>query len=166
MKNGYLSALGTNNGPFDDIPIKDIIEYLFDLYESHDERLIATLNGKTGSGKSLCIAPFIYEFLKKKYHVVLSQPKITLAGKIAKDIGSWYSPTLQHGVNIGVKTSDPNVNVSKRNKLETGIDVVTTGVAYNIMLNGIEDTSNDTKVFIIDEVHDKDFVDEIISQPV
>lgn len=156
----YLDVLGENTGPFTGKPVINIVNHFTDLYINNDDKFIGLFDGKTGSGKSLCMAAFLYVFFNKEYHVVLAEPKIKLATKLAKDIGTWYSQIIKYKDNIGSKTSEDTI--SRRNRMEAGIDVVTTGIMYKMMLNGQEDNSNDTRIFIIDEVHEKTFVNECI----
>ena len=153
LKHGNLEQLGRHTEQFTDLPIFEIIKYCVDSYGEHEDRAVFMLNGKTGSGKSLCVAPFLYAHLRGEYNIILAEPKIDLAIKLANDIARWNNPLLELGENVGYRTSTKSLG--RRAKNEGGIDVVTTGVALKLMSEGIKSGENDNRVYIIDEVHDK-----------
>ena len=157
IQNDSLRQLGlkTYSNAQKEPTIYTIINYMTNLYHENGN-LIFILDSKTGSGKTTCIAPFLFAKYKTT-KIYVAEPKINIAISLAKGVLQIYGQSFSTDT-IGYRTSER----SRPFKSEYGIDYMTSGVAYNLAVNmtgedpsGFDRSSPPKEILIIDEAHIK-----------
>ena len=148
---GNLAQLGEQTANLDDlIPVFAIWNHIKQLFGKYNS-VIYQLKPLTGSGKSLCLSQFGIAAFDKSINVILSEPLVTVVTDIVDKTQLFYK-NLVLGQTLGYKTKPKKLIKAD----EFGLDVVTTGVGYQLLttLDFINPATGQLQnIFILDEVH-------------
>lgn len=148
---GNLTALGTYK-PSDlknDIPVFAIWDHIRELLDKH-KSVIAGIKALTGTGKSLCLPQFGWAAFDRMVNVTVTEPLVPVVTDIAEKTETFY-PDFVLRENLGYKTKPTKIIKSQ----QYGLDIVTTGVAYQLLtdMRFANDRDEIVEIFILDEVH-------------
>ena len=148
---GNLTQPGSRIHGLDDlIPVFAIWEHIIQLFNEHGS-VIYQLKALTGSGKSLCLSQFGIAAFNNAVNIILSEPLVNVVTDIVEKTSIFYK-NLVLGQTLGYKTKPKKLIKSG----EFGLDVVTTGVGYQLLttIDFIDQNTNRlANIFILDEVH-------------